>query len=262
MSLHALYAAVTGMDAQQTRMNNIANNLANMNTTGFKAGRSSFEDLMYEQIQSPGVKIGDTTTAPVGIQVGFGTKTVGVYKTFSQGEFNQTGRDLDVAVEGHGFFAVTQDNGETAYTRDGAFQVNQDGTIVDARGLAIEPSITVPSDATSVTISRTGVVSATTAGSTTPTELGTITLNLFQNPAGLKAVGQNLFTETDASGSPTSGNPGESGAGNLVQGFLENSNVNIAEELINMIVAQRSYEANSRVLTTTNEMMRAANQSL
>ncbi len=259
MSLQALYAASTGMDAQLTRMNNIANNLSNLNTTGFKASRESFQDLMYEQVQTPGTNTDANTVAPVGIQIGNGTRLVGVYKHFSQGEFVQTNRELDLAIEGNGFFAVTQSNGQTAYTRDGSLRVDSSGAIVTNNGLVLSPSITIPTDATSVQIGQDGTVTATISGSTTPQTLGNLQLALFQNPSGLKSLGGNLFEETVASGSATTANPGESGTGLLSQGFLESSNVNVSEELINMIVAQRSYEATSKVLTTANDMMKASN---
>jgi len=259
MSLQALYTASTGMQAQEMRMSNIANNLSNLNTTGFKASRESFEDLMYEQVKTPGTKNGANTTAPVGIQLGNGTRTAGIYKNFVQGDFVQSGKELDVAIEGQGFIQVTLDNGEIAYTRDGSLRLNQDGALVNNEGLLVTPNITVPSTATSLTIGKDGTVTASEAGAAAPTDLGTLSLVLFQNPAGLKSIGRNLYQETSASGSPSTVNPGQSGAGTLVQGFLENSNVNVAEELISMIVAQRSYEANSKVMSTANEMMRASN---
>lgn len=261
MSLKALYAAATGMEAQQTRINAISNNLANLNTVGFKRDQASFEDLVYDQIQTPGAKSSTNTNTPIGIQIGHGTRLVGVSKMFSQGEFSQTNRELDVAIEGNGFIQVTQDDGTIAYTRDGALRIDADGNLVNSRGLIIEPAITIPSDATSITIGTDGTISATVAGQTTVSELGQLQLAVFQNPAGLKALGKNLYTETDASGTPTVTTAGTSGAGNISQGFLENSNVNVAEELINMIVAQRSYEANSKVLQTTSEVMRQANNS-
>ncbi len=258
-TLNALYAAVTGMDAQQVRIQNISNNLSNINTSGFKSDHATFEDLMYEQVKTPGTGSSGGSISPVGIQMGNGTKVLSVYKDFKQGDFSQTNRELDIAVEGKGFLQVTLDNGETAYTRSGSLKVNQDGNIVDAHGYALEPSIAVPNNATSLTIAKDGTVTATVAGSSSPSELGKFTLANFTNPAGLKAIGENLYQETQGSGSPTSGNPGADGLGTMLQGFLENSNVNLAEELINMIVAQRSYEANSKVLSTANDMLRAAN---
>lgn len=258
MSLTALYAAATGMDVQQATMDSIANNLANINTTGFKASRAGFEDLMYEQVQTPGLKNAANTPSPIGIQIGHGARLVGVYKDFRQGEFVQTDRQLDVAIEGAGFFKVTLDNGTAGYTRDGGLKINSTGILVSNRGYQVEPAITMPADATAITVGQDGTVSVTQAGVATPTSLGQLQLVMFQNPSGLKSIGQNLYQETDASGTPTSGNPGVNGAGTLAQGFLENANVNVAEELINMIVAQRAYEANAKVLSTTNEMMRAS----
>ncbi len=259
MSLQALYAASTGMEAQMTRINNIANNISNLNTTAFKSSRESFEDLMYEQVQTPGTSNGQNTVAPVGIQLGHGTHLTGVYKHFSQGEFVQTDRELDIAIEGGGFLEVTQDNGQKAFTRDGGLRINSEGTVVTNQGLAISPNLTVPVNATSVKIAKDGTVTAAISGSTAPQELGTLQLVVFTNEAGLKSLGGNLYEETVASGSPTTTNAGENGAGFFQQGFLENSNVNLSEELIQMIVAQRSYEANSKVLSTASEMMKSSN---
>lgn len=262
MSLKALYSAATGMEAQETKINTVANNLANINTAGFKADRASFEDLMYDQLRSPGALNGTSTIAPTGIQIGHGTRLVSVYKQFSQGEFTQTNRELDLSVEGNGFFRITQEDGTEAYTRDGSFRVNAEGILVNDHGLALADNITIPQEATSISIGRDGTVSAAVAGQTSTTALGQIQVAVFQNPSGLRSLGQNLFQETDGSGTAVVGNPGEAGAGGLVQGFLENSNVNVAEELISMIIAQRSYEANSKVLQTTNEMMRTSSNAI
>lgn len=259
MSLKALYAAATGMDAQQTRIDNIANNLANVNTTGYKASRESFEDLIYDQVQAPGAKTGSSTITPVGVQIGHGTKLTGVFKQFSQGELSQTNRELDISVEGNGFFQVTLDNGEKAFTRDGSLSLDKDGNLVTKNGLKVEPAVTVPAEALSLAVAKDGTISVTVPGQGEAQSLGTLQLTLFKNPAGLQNLGQNLYKETEASGTATTVNPNESGAGQISQGFLENSNVNVAEELINMIVAQRMYEANSKVMSTTSEMMRASN---
>ncbi len=258
MSLNALYAAATGMDAQMTKMSNISNNISNINTAGFKASKESFEDLMYQDLKSPGTKNGANTIAPVGIQIGSGTHLTGVYKSFTNGEMTQTNRELDIAIQGSGFLEVTQDNGTKAYTRDGSMRVNADGVIVTNAGYVIEPSITIPADATSVTIAKDGTVTALVSGSTASQEIGKLQLSLFRNPSGLKALGGNLLSPTDASGTATTVTPGETGSGTLSQGFIETSNVNIAEELINMIVAQRTYEANSKVMSTANEMMKSS----
>ncbi len=257
--LKALYAASTGMDAQQVRIENISNNLSNLNTIGYKASRESFEDLMYDQIKTPGLNNSTNTIAPVGIQMGHGTKLVGVYKHFSQGEMNQSNRELDVAIEGSGFLQVTQANGQIAYTRDGNLKLNSQGQLVSNNGLVVSPTITIPTTATSVTIGKDGTVSIASGQDTTAQQLGIIQLAVFQNPSGLKSLGQNLYQETTASGSPTLVTAGESGSGEILQGFLENSNVNVAEELINMIVAQRSYEANAKVLSAASQMMQASN---
>lgn len=259
MSLAALYTAATGMDAQLTKISNISNNLANLSTTGFKSSREHFEDLMYDQVQTPGLKSDSNTTIPVGIQVGTGTHLTAIYKNHTQGDFNQTNRDLDVAIEGRGLFSVTLANGQTAYTRDGNLQIDSNGQVVTGKGLVVSPGVSVPVDASSVVVGKDGTISVSTSTDTGAQVVGQVQLALFPNAAGLKAVGQNLYQETAASGTPTLATPGEGGSGTLLQGFLENSNVNVAEELINMIVAQRSYEANSRVLSTTNEMMRASN---
>ncbi|MBF0492334.1 MAG: flagellar basal-body rod protein FlgG [Deltaproteobacteria bacterium] len=258
MSLNALYAAATGMDAQMTKMNNISNNISNMNTSGYKASKESFEDLMYQDLKAPGTKNGANTISPVGIQLGSGTHLTGVYKNFTEGELTQSNRELDIAIQGNGFFEVTQDNGDKAYTRDGSFRVNADGVIVTNAGYVVQPSITIPNDATSVTIAKDGTVTAILAGSTAAQEIGKMQVSLFRNPSGLKALGGNLLIPSDASGTATAVTPGQTGSGTLNQGFLESSNVNIAEELINMIVAQRTYEANSKVMTTANEMMKTS----
>lgn len=259
MSLAALYTAATGMDAQLTKINNISNNLSNISTTAFKASREHFEDLMYDQVQTPGLKSDSNTTVPVGIQIGTGTHLAGVYKNHAQGDFNQSNRDLDLAIEGKGLFAVTLANGQTAYTRDGNFQVDSNGQLVTGKGLVLSPGITIPNDIASIAIGKDGTVSTSSSADTAAQVVGQIQLSMFPNVAGLKALGQNLYAETEASGTAATVTPGETGSGTLLQGSLENSNVNVAEELINMIVAQRSYEANSRVLSTTNEMMRASN---
>lgn len=262
MSLTALYAAATGMDAQQTRINDIANNLANVNTSAFKADKESFEDLIYNQVQTPGLKTSSSTVAPIGIQTGHGTRLAGVYKNFSQGEMTQTNRELDLAIEGRGFFSVTLESGEKAFTRNGALRVDSTGKIVTDRGLALDPGVTIPADATSLSIGKDGTITAVVPGSSTPSDLGKIDLVMFANESGLQSMGQNLYKETSASGTPTSVTAGELGSGTIAQGYLENSNVNVAEELINMIIAQRSYEANSKVLSTTNEMMRSTSNAI
>lgn len=258
MSLRALYASATGMDALETRVGNIANNLSNINTVGYKASRENFEDLMYDQIVTPGAEAGGGRVVPVGIQVGHGTKLVGVYKHFSQGELSQTNRELDVAIEGNGFLEVTLDDGTSAFTRDGSMKLNENGELVTTSGYIIQPSMTIPQEASSVSIGKDGTITVSIPGESAPTNVGQIQLSIFQNPSGLKAIGQNLYQTTTASGSPSGLNPGEGGAGTLNQGFVENSNVNVSEELVSMIVAQRTYEANARVLSATSDMMRTS----
>ncbi len=258
MTLKALYSAATGMEAQETRINAISNNMANINTTGYKSDKASFEDMMYDQVQAPGAKNSSTAKSPVGVQIGHGTRLVAVYKQFSQGDLNQTGRELDVAIQGNGFLEVALENGVKGYTRDGALRVSPEGLLVSSRGYAVQPNITIPTDAISVTVGKDGTITVEQAGVATPTELGTLQLSLFQNPSGLKSIGQNTYQETEASGTATVAAAGTSGAGEVVQGFLENSNVNVAEELISMIIAQRSYEANSKIMQTSNEMMRTS----
>ncbi len=246
------------MEAQETRVGNIANNLSNINTTGYKASRENFEDLMYDQMLTPGASAGAGRVAPVGIQVGHGSRLVAVYKHFSQGELSQTSRELDIAIEGNGFLEVLLDDGSSAYTRDGSMKLNEDGNLVTSSGFVIQPTLTIPIEAKSVSIGSDGTVTAEIPGQATPEEVGQLQISIFQNPSGLKAIGKNLYQETAASGSPSASNPGESGAGTVSQGFVENSNVNISEELVSMIVAQRTYEANSRVLSATSDMMKAA----
>lgn len=259
MSLKALQTAVTGMTAQQVRIDNIANNLANVNTAGFKKSSADFSDLMYDQIKTPGTKNSSEAKAPVGIQIGHGTNVVAVYKNFSQGEYVDTKRNLDIAIEGRGFLRVTTDDGSTAYTRDGSLKIDGDGNLVTSSGHKIDPNITISQDAQSVAIGRDGTVSATLAGDSAASELGQLQITTFVNEAGMQYLGKGLYKETDSSGSAQDVTPGQNGSGTLLQGYLENSNVNIAEELINMVIAQRSYEANSRVIQTSNEVMRNIN---
>lgn len=259
MSLKALQTAVTGMTAQQTRIDNIADNLANVNTISFKKSSAEFTDMIYDQLRTPGTKNSQESTAPVGIQIGHGTKLMAVYKHFTQGEFVQTGRDLDIAIEGRGFLKVTLDDGSEAYTRAGSLKIDQDGTVVTTSGEKIDPNITVPQEATAITIGRDGIVSAVMPGQNAATELGQLQITTFTNSSGLMYLGKGLYKETQASGSPIAANPGENGAGTILQGYTENSNVNVAEELINMVIAQRTYEANSRVIQTSNEVMRFMN---
>lgn len=258
--IRALFTATTGMEAQEMNIDAIAHNLANVNTSGFKKSRVDFQDLIYQQIRSPGSLAAAGNQVPTGIQIGQGVRTAAVSKVFTQGDFVQTGNALDIAIEGDGFFQITLPDGSTAYTRDGSLKTDSTGNIVTVDGYLLSPQITIPEDAIAVNIGADGTVTVEQAGQTTATSLGTIQLARFTNPAGLKAIGRNLYTETDASGTATAANPGDSGAGTLAQSFLENSNVNIAGEMVNMIIAQRAYEAVSKVIKTADGMMDAVNR--
>jgi len=253
--IRSLYTAATGMDAQQTKMDTIANNLANASTTGFKKSRADFEDLMSETIRAPQQIDPRGGTQPAPLQVGMGVRTVSTTRSFSQGEAVQTGNPLDVAIEGTGFFRIQRPNGEYAYTRAGAFRVDADGRLVTQRGELVDPQITVPKEAQGITIATDGTVSAQVPGRVDATELGRLELSMFQNPAGLEAIGGNLFVETASSGNPTFARPGEQGLGALSQGFLETSNVKAVEEMVAMISTQRSYELNSKVIQTADQML-------
>lgn len=257
--IRSLYTGTTGMNAQQLNIDVIANNLANVNTTGFKRSMTDFQDLLYETIKVPGSQTSTDTQNPTGILVGMGVGTGAVKKIFSQGEMIQTQNPLDIAIEGDGFFQIQLPNGNTAYTRAGDFKLDSNGRIVNSSGYPLLPSITIPQGAQQITISSTGIVSAVLAGDTASTQIGTIELATFINNAGLSAMGDNLFQQTDASGTPTTGNPGDNGFGALSQTFLEGSNVNIVQEMANMITAQRAYEINSKTITTSDEMMKTTN---
>lgn len=258
--IRALYTAASGMTAQQMNVDNIANNLANANTTGYKMRRTQFQDLMYQNVAQPGTAAGQQTTVPTGLQVGLGTRPVANEIVFTQGSFAQTGNPLDVVIQGKGFFQIRMPTGETSYTRDGSFQLDKDGNIVTSSGNPIDPQITIPAQAQNITIANDGTVSYTQAGQTATQLAGQIQLANFQNPAGLNAVGGNLFTATDASGQPTVANPGgQEGLGTLMQGYQEQSNVSVVQEFINLIAAQRGYEANSKVVKAADEMYQAIN---
>lgn len=257
--LNALRSAATGMEAQQVRIDGIANDLANVNTTGYKKAKADFEDLYYDQIKSPGALENSSTKSPTGIQVGHGTKLTAIAKVFTQGEVQQTQQQLDLAISGNGFFTVKDTSGNTYYTRNGTFVVNAEGQMATSSGMLLEPQISVPAEATTVTIAADGTVSTLAEGQTSATSLGQITLAMIPNPAGLKNMGGNNYTVTDASGAATSVTAGQSGSGKIMQGFLESSNVNVGESLINMIVAQRSYESNAKVIETADRMMQAVN---
>jgi len=255
----ALNTAATGMAAQQTRTDVIANNLANVNTTSFKASRPNFVDLLYQTVQGQQtVGNGDANTTQA-IQVGRGTRLVGIERVQAQGALAQTSSPTDIAINGDGYFQVQQSNGQISYTRDGSFQISDQGTLVTSDGNTVLPGIKIPANAANLTISATGIVSATTAGSTTSTELGRIELARFANPAGLLALGDNMYAPTAASGDATTGYPGDNGIGGLQQGYLEGSNVDIVQEMVNMIDAQRAYEINSKAISNSDTMMGIAN---
>ncbi|MGB9498900.1 MAG: flagellar basal-body rod protein FlgG [Dissulfuribacterales bacterium] len=257
--IRGLWTASTGMQAQQLNIDVIANNLANVNTSGFKKSRPDFQDLMYQTITQAGTTSGVGNEIPTGIQVGLGTRPVAVQKIFTQGNYQETGNDLDIAIEGDGFFQILQPDGSTSYTRAGAFKLDSTGAIVTSDGYPLQPAITIPTDTTAITITEDGTVSVLQAGQTASTQVGTIELANFSNPAGLKAIGKNLFQETDASGAVVLGTAGTDGLGTLTQKFLEMSNVSVVEEMVNMIVGQRAYEINSKAIQTADEMLQTAN---
>jgi flagellar basal-body rod protein FlgG len=256
----SLHIAATGMAAQETHLEGLANNIANANTNGYKRQQVDFQDLLYQTVRGPGTRTSATTLSPTGLQLGSGVRVAGMSRSFQQGTVLITNNPLDVAIEGSGFFVVSQPDGTTAYTRSGALQKDAQGQMVTTEGHVLDPPIIVPSEATSVTIAQNGAVSAVLPGQETPTELGQLTLAHFANPGGLAAVGRNLFTATAASGDAQVGTPGTDGRGALLQGALERSNVDVVEEMIGLIAAQRAYEINSRVVTTADEMLRAATQ--
>lgn len=257
--IRALFTAASGMEAQQLNIDTIAHNLANANTTGFKRARADFQDLLYQTVTAPGTASSASTEVPTGLQVGLGVKPAAVAKIFAQGDFRNTGGELDLAIEGDGFFQVLQPNGEIAYTRAGALKRDSAGQLVTSNGYPLDPAITLPSDTTSVTVGADGTVSVLQGGSATATVVGTIELATFPNPQGLNAIGRNLLLPTASSGDPTTGVPGEAGIGTLSQGFLEISNVSIAEELVNMIMSQRAFEVNSKSIQAANEMLQTTN---
>ncbi|MDJ0847865.1 MAG: flagellar basal-body rod protein FlgG [Myxococcota bacterium] len=253
--MRSLFTAATGMEAQQLRIDAIANNLANSTTTGFKKWRPEFHDLFYEVLQAPGASSASGATLPAGAQIGHGVKNAGVSRIFTQGDRTNTGAPLDLAIDGRGFFQIQKPGGETVYTRDGAFRRDRDGNLVSSQGYLLLPNIQVPADALDITVVEDGTVSVQLPGQTIPAQLGQLELVRFANPSGLRALGGNLFSPTDASGDPEVGLAGVEGFGGLTQGFLESSNVNVAEELVNMILAQRSFELNSRVIQAGDEML-------
>ncbi|HNY40638.1 MAG TPA: flagellar basal-body rod protein FlgG [Bryobacteraceae bacterium] len=253
--IRALFSAASGMNAQQTNVDNIAHNLANANTAGFKMRRAQFQDLLYQTITQPGSAAGSQTVVPSGLQIGLGTRTVSNAISFAQGSFSATENPLDMVIEGRGFFQVRRPTGEIAYTRTGQFHLDRDGNLVTMDGDPLEPQITIPSEAQSIQIAADGTVSYTLPGQTNTQLAGQIQLANFANPAGLNSIGRNMYLPTDASGEPTIGNPGgQEGLGTLLQGYVEQSNVSVVEEFINLIVSQRAYEANSKVVKAADEM--------
>src|SRR5579883_276416 len=259
--MSSMNIAATGMAAQQLNVEVIANNIANLNTTGFKRQRAEFQDLLYQTERRGGTTSSDTgTIIPVGVQIGIGVKTAAVYRITTQGNLTQTSNPLDLAIQGRGFFQILQPDGTTAYTRAGSFQLSPTGEIVTADGFVVQPGITIPQNTIAITVNPNGQVLAQVAGQTNPQTVGQLELANFPNEAGLEALGNNLFLETPASGSPNQGNPGSTGIGTLNQGMLETSNVDIVSEITNLITAQRAYEMNSKVIQTTDQMISTLNQ--
>jgi flagellar basal-body rod protein FlgG len=254
-----MYTAASGMEAQQLNIDTIAHNLANINTSGFKLRRAQFQDLLYQNYRQAGTSNTASTEIPVGLQVGLGTKPVATEVIFRQGDFANTGNDTDIVIEGQGFFQVKMPNGQIAYTRNGNFHLNRDGNIVTSDGDLLDPAISIPEDKIDLAIGKDGTVSVTTAGQTEPQTVGRIELALFQNPSGLESIGKSLFIPTQASGEAITGTPGENGLGTLLNGFVEQSNVSVVEEMVNMIISQRAYEANSKVIRTADELFTLAN---
>lgn len=258
--IRSLWISKTGMDAQQTNLDVISNNLANVSTNGFKSSRAVFEDLLYQTLRQPGGQSSQQTELPSGLQLGTGVRPVATERLFTQGNLQQTGNDKDVAISGSGFFQVLLPDGTTAYTRDGSFQTDNQGQLVTSSGFVVQPAITIPAAAQTLTIGRDGTVSITQAGSVAVTQVGTLQIATFINPAGLEAKGENLYVETSASGTPSTNTPGTNGAGTLSQGYVETSNVNTVEQLVNMIQTQRAYEINSKAVTTSDQMLQRLTQ--
>jgi flagellar basal-body rod protein FlgG len=257
--IRSLWTAASGMQAQALNIDVISNNLANVNTNGFKKSRADFQDLLYETLSPAGVASSAGTQVPTGIQVGHGTSPVAIQKIFTQGDYQYTKNELDMAIEGDGFFQVTQPNGEVAYTRAGSFKLSADGEIVTSDGFLMEPEISIPLDSTAISIGTDGTVSVLQVGQTEATEVGTIEIVKFINPAGLNSIGRNLYLSTSASGDPVTGTAGEEELGTITQGYLEMANVSVVDEMVNMITAQRAYEVNSKSIQASDEMLQMAN---
>lgn len=258
--INSLWISKTGMEAQQMQLDVISNNLANVSTNGFKKAHAVFEDLMYQNLRQVGANTSEQSTLPTGLQIGLGVRTVATSRSFTQGNLQQSNNNLDVAIQGNGFFQVTMPDGTTGYTRDGAFQLDNQGRLVNSTGLVVQGGITVPANATAVSIADNGIVTATIPGNTTPQQIGTITTASFINPAGLEPKGQNIYAETSASGQPNAGTPNSNGLGALMQGFVETSNVNVVQELVSMIQTQRAYEMNSKAIQTSDQMLQKLGQ--
>jgi flagellar basal-body rod protein FlgG len=258
--INSLWISKTGMEAQQMQLDVISNNLANVSTNGFKKSHAVFEDLMYQNLRQVGSNTSEQSTLPTGLQLGLGVRTVATSRSFSQGNLQQSNNNLDVAIQGNGFFQVTMPDGTIGYTRDGAFQVDNTGRVVTSNGLPILNGITVPANATSIAIARDGNVTVTVPGNVAPQPIGTITLASFINPAGLEPKGQNIYAESAASGQPNAGTAGANGLGTLAQGFVETSNVNVVQELVTMIQTQRAYEMNSKAIQTSDQMLQKLGQ--
>ncbi|HFC53805.1 MAG TPA: flagellar basal-body rod protein FlgG [Gammaproteobacteria bacterium] len=258
----ALWIAKSGLDAQQTRLNVVSNNLANVSTTGFKRSRAVFEDLLYQNVRQVGAQTSQNTILPTGLALGTGVRTVATEKQHTQGNIVQTGNSLDIAIQGRGFFQIQRPDGQIAYTRDGSFHLDSQGQLVTSNGYLVEPGIVIPADAQSITIGVDGVVTVTVAGNPQPTQIGAFQIADFINPAGLEPVGENLYLETASSGAPQTGTPGQQGLGTVLQGSVEGSNVNAVEELVNLIETQRAYEMNSKAISTTDQMLQYVSQNL
>jgi flagellar basal-body rod protein FlgG len=256
--IRALWTAGTGMNVHQANLDVVSNNIANVNTNGYKKSRADFQDLMYQTLRLQGVTSEGGNQIPTGIQIGHGAMLAAVQKVFLQGDYQMTGNELDLAIEGNGFFQITLPSGDKAYTRAGALKRNSEGRIVTSDGYPLEPNITIPQNTINVSIEADGTVSAQVQGQTTPQQIGTIELATFQNLAGLKAMGKSLFLETEASGTPVVGRPGENGMGTTLQGYIEMSNVNVMQEMINLIIGQRAYEINTKAIQAADEMLQMA----
>jgi flagellar basal-body rod protein FlgG len=257
--IRALYSSSSGMQAQQLNLDTIANNLANVNTTGFKRSRVDFADLLYQTFKAPGTSAASGSQVPTGVQVGHGSRPVATQRIFSQGDFQQTENPLDMVIEGDGFFEVSRPDGTTAYTRSGAFKKDGTGRVVNSDGFVLSPAIVIPPDAKALTIGSDGTVSVILAGQTAAQTIGTIQIAQFVNPAGLSAIGRNLYVPSPASGNAVTGTPGTQGLGTLTAGFLELANVKVVEEMVGMITSQRAYEANSKAIQTSDDMLQISN---